>query len=171
MERQPSDARPRTTRSIRLLVLRLARENPAWGYRRIHGGLFVLGIKVAASRLVRPAMILPAMVGMVLSPAQAQVTPALRVFADCLDPAAEVNDALLTLLPGQSETFTVRSALALDPAALGTRPVLRRVNDIVGRATDRPPPDPTARLRASQPVRDCAHMSGAPPSGRRCTGC
>jgi hypothetical protein len=29
--------RPRTIRSIGLLVLRLARENPAWGYRRIHG--------------------------------------------------------------------------------------------------------------------------------------
>jgi hypothetical protein len=41
--------RPRTVRSIRLLVLRLARENSSWGYRRIHGELLVLGIKVAAS--------------------------------------------------------------------------------------------------------------------------
>jgi putative transposase len=41
--------RPRTVRSIRQLVLRLARENSTWGYRRIHGELLVLGIKVAAS--------------------------------------------------------------------------------------------------------------------------
>jgi putative transposase len=41
--------RPRTIRSIRVLVLRLAKENPNWGYRRIHGELLVLGIKVAAS--------------------------------------------------------------------------------------------------------------------------
>jgi transposase InsO family protein len=41
--------RPPTVRSIRTLVLRLARENSSWGYRRIHGELLVLGIKVAAS--------------------------------------------------------------------------------------------------------------------------
>ncbi|RSN16161.1 integrase [Nonomuraea sp. WAC 01424] len=41
--------RPRTVRSIRALVLRLARENASWGYRRIHGELAALGIKVAAS--------------------------------------------------------------------------------------------------------------------------
>jgi putative transposase len=41
--------RPRTLRSIRALVLRLARENPAWGYRRVHGELLVLGVRVAAS--------------------------------------------------------------------------------------------------------------------------
>jgi putative transposase len=29
--------RPRTSREIRHLVLRLAGENPAWGYRRVHG--------------------------------------------------------------------------------------------------------------------------------------
>jgi hypothetical protein len=41
--------RPPTVRSIRVLVLRLARENNSWGYRRIHGELLVLGVKVAAS--------------------------------------------------------------------------------------------------------------------------
>jgi transposase InsO family protein len=41
--------RPRTVRSIRVLVLRLAQENSSWGYRRIHGELLFLGVKVAAS--------------------------------------------------------------------------------------------------------------------------
>lgn len=41
--------RPRTVRSVRVLVLRLVRENPGWGYRRVHGELLVLGVKVAAS--------------------------------------------------------------------------------------------------------------------------
>lgn len=41
--------RPPTVRSIRALVLRLARENSSWGHRRIHGELAALGIKIAAS--------------------------------------------------------------------------------------------------------------------------
>jgi putative transposase len=43
--RPKSPGRPSTLRSIRILVLRLARENPSWGYRRLHGELLVLGVK------------------------------------------------------------------------------------------------------------------------------
>jgi putative transposase len=41
--------RPATRKNIKTLVLRLARENPEWGYRRIHGELAGLGVKIAAS--------------------------------------------------------------------------------------------------------------------------
>jgi hypothetical protein len=41
--------RPATRRTIKVLVLLLARENSEWGYRRIHGELAGLGVKVAAS--------------------------------------------------------------------------------------------------------------------------
>ena len=41
--------RPATRRNIKALVLRLARENPEWGYRRIHGELAGLEVEVAAS--------------------------------------------------------------------------------------------------------------------------
>ena len=40
--------RPATRRNVKALVLRLARENPEWGYRRIHGS-WPAGIKVSAS--------------------------------------------------------------------------------------------------------------------------
>ena len=55
--------RPPTVRSVRVLVLRLVRENPGWGYRRVHGELLALGVKVAAStvwEIVRDAGIDPA---------------------------------------------------------------------------------------------------------------
>ena len=41
--------RPPVAAELRALVLRLARENPTWGYRRIHGELCRLGFKLGAS--------------------------------------------------------------------------------------------------------------------------
>jgi beta-mannosidase len=54
----------------------------------------------------------------------------LTIFPDRLDPAAAVDQAMVTLLPGESVTFSIRTTETLDPVALTTRPVLRCVNDI-----------------------------------------
>ena len=54
--------RPPTRPTIRALVLHLAAENPAWGYRRITGELAGLGRKVGAAtvwRILRKAGIDP----------------------------------------------------------------------------------------------------------------
>ena len=47
--RQRAPGRPPTVRSIARLAIRLAKENPLWGYRRIHGELTKLGVTVAQS--------------------------------------------------------------------------------------------------------------------------
>jgi putative transposase len=47
--RRKRPGRPPAHHRIKTLVLRLARENSSWGYRRIHGELAALGIRVAPS--------------------------------------------------------------------------------------------------------------------------
>ena len=54
----------------------------------------------------------------------------LTLYPDRLDPRATVDDGLVTLLPGDTRSFLVRSPDPLDPVALTTRPVLRCVNDV-----------------------------------------
>jgi len=44
-----SPGRPRTAQAVRALVPEMARDNPAWGDRRIHGELTGLGYKLAPS--------------------------------------------------------------------------------------------------------------------------
>ena len=61
--RRRKPGRPPTVSSIARLVVRLARENPLWGHRRIHGELIKLGVTVAPStvwEILRVAGIDPA---------------------------------------------------------------------------------------------------------------
>ena len=47
--RRKRPGRPPARHNIKTLILRLAKENPSWGYRRIHGEFAGLGIRLAAS--------------------------------------------------------------------------------------------------------------------------
>jgi hypothetical protein len=51
LSRRGRSGRPATRRRVRSAVLRLARENESWGYRRIHGELAGLAIIVVPSRV------------------------------------------------------------------------------------------------------------------------
>ena len=70
--------RPRTAQTVRALVLEMARDNPGWGYRRIHGELVGLGYKLA-----------PSTVWQILKDAG-------------IDPAPETDRADLAGVPGSS---------------------------------------------------------------------
>jgi len=55
--------RPAVSQEVRDLVLRLAAENPAWGYRRVHGELTRLGCRIseaAVRRILRARQYRPA---------------------------------------------------------------------------------------------------------------
>jgi beta-mannosidase len=83
------------------------------------------------------------------------------VFADRLDPAATVDEALVTLLPGERGTFTVDGVATVDPAAFTGPPVLRCVNDLVVppavRSAGRYPPPPGS---PPHPGRTTRHTDG-----------
>ena len=49
LSRRGRSGRPPVRRAVRSVVLRMARENESWGYRRIHGELAALGVIVASS--------------------------------------------------------------------------------------------------------------------------
>ena len=89
--------RPATRRSLRALVRQLARENPGWGYRRIHGELAGLGVRVAAStvrEILRASGI---------DPAPQRAGPAWSQFLRSQTEAVLACDFLTADLPGGTQ--------------------------------------------------------------------
>ena len=68
------------------------------------------------------------------------------LLVDKVDPDAVLDEAMVTLLPGESRTFHVTSRRVLDPAALLDPRVLRSTNQLV---TSPGRPEPSARTEPS----------------------
>ncbi|MEU6711210.1 glycoside hydrolase family 2 protein [Nonomuraea sp. NPDC046802] len=94
-------------------------------------GLFVLAedTAVAYPPAAFTAKVERANGGLAVTVTATTVLRELALFPDRLDPAATVDDQLVTLLPGESVTFHVATEHDLDPAALTAYPVLRCVNE------------------------------------------
>lgn len=71
---KPVGGRPRTAAVIGELVIRLARDDPTWGHRRIHGELLGLGYRVA------PATVWNILHNAGLDPAPRRTAPSWREF-------------------------------------------------------------------------------------------
>jgi putative transposase len=71
---QRSAGRPPVERRVRELVLRMARENPRWGYPRIAGELLKLGVRVS------PSMVRRLLLAAGLTPAPRRSGPSWREF-------------------------------------------------------------------------------------------
>jgi beta-mannosidase len=87
----------------------------------------------------------------------------LALFADRLDPAAEVDDMLVTLLPGESREFRVSGVTGLSADDLRF-PVLRSANDVVLRSGPEGGASATGATTPRDPVRP---PSAGPGLGRR----
>jgi putative transposase len=95
------DRRPATRRNIKALVLRLARERPEWGYRRIHGELAGLGARVSPStawEILKKARI---------DPAPRRTTPAWSQFLRSQAGAILTSDFLTAGLPGGTQAYVL----------------------------------------------------------------
>ena len=148
---QRPQGRPPTAAELRRLALRLAAENPTWGYRRIHGELAGLGHRLAAStvwQILNNARIGPA-------PTRSEVT-----WSQLLRSQAAVACDFATI-----ETVTLRRLYVLfrQPADCGLMPGVDGVP--MGCC------DPLSPKRTAQNALPCGPPGGSAPACAIGTGC
>ncbi|MFI9597174.1 glycoside hydrolase family 2 TIM barrel-domain containing protein [Nonomuraea sp. NPDC052265] len=97
------------------------------GLRRVF--TFAEDPRIAYPAAEYTATVTPQDGGLAVTVTAGTVLRELALFPDRLDPAATVDDQLVTLLPGESVTFHVTTELDLPPEALTSPPVLRCVNE------------------------------------------
>jgi putative transposase len=136
---QPSrrGGRPPLADHLVALILRLARENPRWGYRRIQGELNKLGIRVSATS-IRTVLL-----GNGLRPAPRQASVTWRAFLRAQAAGIVATDFFTV------ETVGLKTLYVLFFIELGTRRVR------VGRGN----PD-SRREQAFRTIRQCSSCSG-----------
>ena len=145
--------RPRTARTVWALVLEMARANPGWGYRRIHGELTGLGHKLA-----------PLTVWQILK--DAGIDPAPR----------RAGQSWRAFLDAQAKTILATDFFHVDTVFLRRLYVLF----FIGTPSSPPPPTPSSlppgrgssRLRCGRPGRTRSPSGGSPvPAASAWTGC
>lgn len=129
------DVPPRSVRAVGLRGELYTPEDPAGellvaeldGVRTLR--LYGEDVDMALPEAEFDAVARPAEGGVVVTVTARTLVRDLALFPDRIDPRAEVDDMLVTLLPGETATFTVTGGRIGDPLELTAPPVLRCVNE------------------------------------------